>query len=405
MKQSTLYTKTRKTLPKDEVARNAQLLLKAGFLHKEMAGVYSYLPLGLRVLKKIEAIIREEINSIGGQELFMSALQDPEIWRKTDRWSDGAIDVWFKTREERFGLSNTHEEPITAQMSHHIQSYKDLPIYAYQFQTKFRNEPRAKSGLLRTKEFVMKDLYSFSANEDDLNKFYEIVKKAYMKIFNRVGLGQNTYLTFASGGPFSKYSHEFQTLCETGEDTIFLDKKKKIAINKEVMNQAVLKDLGINKKDLKEEKAIEVGNIFKLGTKFSKPLGLMYKDKQGREHPVVMGSYGIGLGRLMATVVEVLADDNGMIWPESIAPYKVHLIELKKGLGTELYKKLMQSNVEVLYDDRDASAGEKLKDADLIGTPLRLLVSEKTGNKVEVKKRNSKTSKFLTQNETIQESL
>jgi len=405
MKQSTLYTKTRKTLPKDEVANNATLLLKSGFIHKEMAGVYSYLPLGLRVLKKIERIIREEINSIGGQEIFMTALQDPKIWKKTDRWSDEMVDIWLKTRDEEFGLGWTHEEPLTSQMRHHIQSYKDLPVYAYQFQTKFRNEPRAKSGLLRTKEFVMKDLYSFNADEDGLNKFYEIAQKAYMRIFDKVGLGKSTYLTFASGGAFSKYSHEFQTLCEAGEDTIFVDKKKKIAVNKEVLNATVLKDLGLNRKDLIETKAIEIGNIFKLGTRFSKSLNLTFKDSKGKEQLVVMGCYGIGPGRLMGTVVEVLSDKDGMIWPESIAPFKVHLLEFKKGRGANLYRELIKKGVDVLYDDRDASPGEKLKDADLIGIPLRLIVSEKTGNKVEFKRRESKTAKLLTQNEAIRKSL
>ena len=405
MRQSKLYTKTRKNLPKDEVAKNAKLLLKAGFIHKEMAGVYSYLPLGLKVLKKIENVIREEMNAIGGQEILMSSLQDPRIWKKTNRWSDKEIDIWFKTRDEKYGLANTHEDQIANQMKQYISSYKDLPIYAYQFQNKFRNEPRAKSGLLRAKEFIMKDLYSFDETTENQEVFYNKVKETYMEIFSRVGIGEATYLTFASGGPFSQYSHEFQTVCESGEDTIYLDVKKKIAVNKEVYSAAILKNLALKSSDLKEVEAIEVGNIFKLGTKYSAPLNLTYKDRNGKEKHVVMGSYGIGLGRLMAAVVEVTADVNGLIWPAAIAPFTIHLIELKKGAAAFLYNKLRAKNIDVLYDDREISAGEKLKDADLIGIPVRLVMSEKTGNKVELKKRTSRSAQLLTQDEVIRKSL
>jgi prolyl-tRNA synthetase len=405
MRQSKLYTKTRKTLPKDEIAKNAKLLLKAGFIHKEMAGVYSYLPLGLRVLKKIENVIRKEMNAIGGQEILMSSLQDPQIWKKTNRWSDKEIDVWLKTRDEKYGLANTHEDPITNQMKQYISSYKDLPVYAYQFQNKFRNELRAKSGLLRAREFIMKDLYSFDQTAEEQKIFYDEVQKAYMRIFTKVGIGEMTYPTFASGGPFSQYSHEFQTVCESGEDTIYLDAKKKIAINKEVYSATVLKNLSLKSNDLKEVRAIEVGNIFKLGTKYSAPLNLTYKDINGKEKHVVMGSYGIGLGRLMAAVVEVNADDSGLVWPETVAPFAVHLVELKKGVAVSLYNKLQAKNIDVLYDDREISAGEKLKDADLIGIPVRLVMSEKTGSKVEFKKRASKSAQLLTQDEVIRKSL
>ncbi len=405
MRQSELYTKTRKTLPKDEVANNAKLLLKAGFIHKEMAGVYSYLPLGLRVLKKIENVLREEMNAIGGQEILMSSLQDPQIWKKTNRWSDKEIDIWFKTRDEKYGLANTHEDPITNQMKQYISSYKDLPVYAYQFQNKFRNEPRAKSGLLRAREFIMKDLYSFHETSEDQEAFYEKIKGVYMKIFRRVGIGMTTYLTFASGQPFSQYSHEFQTVCSSGEDTIYLDAKKRIAVNKEVYSITTLKSLGLRKSDLQELKAIEVGNIFKLGTKYSAPLNLTYKDRKGEEKYVVMGSYGIGLGRLMAAVVEVTADANGLIWPAVIAPFAVHLIELKKGAAASFYNKLRAKKIDVLYDDREISAGEKLKDTDLIGIPVRLIMSEKTGGKVEFKKRTSRTAQLLNQDEIIRKSL
>lgn len=408
MRHSELFTKTQREAPKDEVAINAELLIRAGFINKELAGVYSYLPLGLRVFKKIENIIREEMNAIGGQELVLTALQDPEIWKKTQRWDDAAIDIWFKTALKNggeLGLGNTHEEEITNMMTRHISSYKDLPVYVYQIQSKFRNETRAKSGLLRGREFVMKDLYSFSKDEDDLNEFYGIVTEAYRKIFDRTGIGEFTYLTFASGRPFSEFSHEFQTLCDTGEDTIYLDEKKKIAINKEVYTDKVIQEVGLTKNSLVEKKAIEVGNIFKLGTKYSQALGLNYTDENGNDKPVVMGSYGIGLGRLMGTIVEVLSDDKGIVWPESVAPFTVHLVELKKGLGRELYGKLQKEGVEILYDDRDLAPGEKFNDADLIGIPWRFIVSEKTGAKVECKRRDEEKVDIVTYDKSIQKLL
>jgi len=405
MRQSKLYTKTRKTLPKDEVAKSVKFLLKAGFIHKEMAGVYSYLPLGLRVLKKIEGLIRKEMDAIGGQEILLASLQGPDLWQKNDRWDDKKADIWFKDRGGKVGFAWSHEEPMIEMVSHHIGSYKDLPVFVYQFQNKFRNEPRAKSGLLRTREFIMKDLYSFTTTEKDLDSFYEKCVKSYEKIFELVGIGDKTYKTFASGGAFTKYSHEFQTVSEAGEDTIYLDPKKKVAINKEVYSPEIVKSLGLDSKKLVEAKSIEVGNVFKFGTAYSEKLGLKYKDEKGSERPVFLGSYGIGLGRLMATVVEITSDDNGMIWPEIIAPFSVHLIELKLGEALPLYNKLKAEGVDVLYDDRDVSAGEKLKDADLIGIPVRLIMSEKTGGKVEFKKRTSRTAQLLNQDEIIRKSL
>jgi prolyl-tRNA synthetase len=405
MRQSQLYTKTRKTLPKDEVANNAKLLLKAGFIHKEMAGVYSYLPLGLRVLKKIEGLIREEMNTLGGQEILLASLQGPNLWQKNDRWDDKKADIWFKDRDGKVGFAWSHEEPMIEMASHHIESYKDLPLFVYQFQNKFRNEPRAKNGLLRTREFIMKDLYSFTATKKDLDSFYEKCAESYERIFELVGIGGKTYKTFASGGVFTEYSHEFQTVSEAGEDTIYLDPEKKVAVNKEVYTPEIVKSLGLNNKKLVEAKSIEVGNIFKFGTIYSEKLGLKYKDEKGDERSVFLGSYGIGLGRLMATVVEVMSDANGMVWPESIAPFGIHLVELKKGLGSELYRKLQAGGCDVLYDDRDLSAGEKLKDADLIGIPVRLVMSERLGEKVELKRRTSKTTQLLTQDEAVRKLL
>ena len=400
MKQSKLFTKTRKEAPKDEVAKNAELLIRAGYIHKEMAGAYAILPLGLRVLKKIENIIREEMNMLGGQEIEMTALQGSEVWSKTGRWSDEVIDVWFKPQLKSgadVGLATTHEEPLTAILSEYVNSYRDLPQYVYQFQTKFRNELRAKSGILRGREFIMKDLYSFSKDEAEHNAFYEKSKVAYTNVFNRVGIGHVTYMTFASGGSFSKYSHEFQTLTDAGEDIIYLNKKVGIAINKEVFTPEVLAELGHAKEDFTEEKAIEVGNIFSLGVKFSEPIGLSYTDEQGEKKTVIMGSYGIGLGRLMGTIVEVLADDKGIVWPESVAPFAVHLIEIGskdesvKERAEKIYKTLEEKNIEVLYDDRDARAGEKFTDADLIGIPYQVIVSERGNAEGTVEVKNRKT--------------
>ena len=404
MRQRELFTKTRKTPPKDESSKNGRLLIQAGYINKEMAGVYDYLPLGLKVFKKIENIIREEMNKIGGEEIFMTVLQDPAPWKQSGRWSDKAITDWFKTRKDEFGLSNTHEEPLTRLLVNHILSYKDLPRYIYQFQTKLRNELRAKSGILRVREFIMKDLYSFSRSEEEFKTFYEKCAKAYQKIFNRVGLGSRTYRTLAAGGSFTTdLTDEFQTLSEAGEDTIYIDKKKRVAINKEVYSSENIAKLGLKKANLVQAKAIEVGNLFPLGTKYSKALGLHFRDKNGEEKPVIMGCYGIGPGRVMGTIVEVLSDDKGIVWPESVAPFKVHLLELKKGLGEKRYGQLTKAGVETLYDDREATPGEKFNDADLIGIPWRLVVSPTTRNKVEVKRRTAKSAKLVSQNGIIQQ--
>jgi len=412
MRWSQLFTKTRREDPKDEVAKNAKLLIRAGFVNKELAGIYSYLPLGLRVLNKICNIIREEMNALGGQELSMTALQNPELYEKTDRWSDEVVDNWFKTELKtgtKLGLGFTHEEMIANLMRDHISSYKDLPVYAYQIQAKFRNEARSKSGMLRGREFLMKDLYSFSDSEESLDDFYDQAKGAYERIFERVGLGDITYITFASGGTFSKYSHEFQTLSEAGEDTIFVCEEKKLAINKEVLTDETLEELGVKRGDLIEKKAIEVGNIFKLGTKFSVPLELFFTDEKGEKKPVVMGSYGIGPGRLMGTIVETMADDKGMIWPKEVAPFAVQLVWLP-GEGDkaaeaadQLYNKLIENRIEVFYDDRAISAGEKFADADLLGLPYRVVVSDKTlkEGKFELKGRTEDRSKFVSEQELL----
>jgi prolyl-tRNA synthetase len=412
MKQSLLFTKTRKDAPKDEVSKNAQLLIRAGYIHKEMAGVYSYLPLGLRVMNKIVSIIREEMNGIGGQELTLTALQDKSVWERTGRWDDTVIDVWFKTKlknETELGLGTTHEEQLTNLMKDYVRSYRDLPVYPYQFQTKFRNETRAKSGVMRCREFVMKDLYSFSKDEKEHNEFYGKAAKAYERIFERVGLGDKIYMTFASGGSFSKYSHEFQTVTDAGEDVIYIDEKKKLAVNKEVLNdETLLKEMGIEKDNLVERKAVEVGNIFSLGTKFSDALELNYLDEKGEKRPVVMGSYGIGPGRLMGTIAEVLSDDKGLVWPKGIAPFDIHLISIEDKEGKvkkeadKLYERLTKEGKEVLYDDRDMRAGEKFADSDLMGIPMRVVISEKTIEQGSVEVKDRMTGKVeMIKNERI----
>jgi len=409
MKQSKLFTKTRKEAPADEVSKNAELLIRGGFINKEMAGVYSFLPLGLRVMNKISNIVREEMNSIGGQEVKMTVLQDPEPWIKSGRWSDDVVDNWFKTKlknETELGLAFTHEEALTEMLKNHINSYKDLPIYPYQIQAKFRNEARAKSGVMRGREFLMKDMYSFSKNEEEHLAFYEEAKKAYKKIYDRCGIGHLTYVTFASGGSFSKYSHEFQTLTGAGEDLIYVDEESGIAVNQEVLNDEVLTSLNLSREKLVEHKAVEVGNIFTLGTKYSEPLELNFKDEDGKEQKVFMGSYGIGVTRLLGTIVEVLSDDKGIIWPKEVSPFHVHLISLGENeKANELYESLQKEGIDVLFDDREANAGEKFADSDLLGIPMRIVVSKRSLEEggYEIKSRTEEKGKIVNSDELLKE--
>jgi len=413
MRQSTLYTKTRKEAPKDEVSKNAILLTRAGFIHKEMAGVYTFLPLGLRVLTKIENIIRHHMDKIGN-ELVMSALAPRELWEKTGRAD--VVDVLMKTApankasEEKstnsYILNPTHEELITPIASEYARSYKDLPVAFYQIQTKFRNEARAKSGLLRGREFRMKDLYSFHRDENDLKEYYEQAKQSYMDVYRDIGIGDDTFITLAGGGDFTKeFSHEFQTTLQAGEDIIYLDRKNKIAYNKEVVTEENAQRLSVDFNSLEQVPACEVGNIFPLGTKFTKAFDYMYTDEEGKQQEVYMGCYGIGPSRLMGVVVEKFADEKGLVWPTSIAPFSLHLIVISKDKNSEavkvaedLYKKLTDSHVEVLFDDREEQAGSKFADSDLIGIPMRVVVSDKSLEKggVEIKERTSETSEIVT---------
>ena len=397
---SQTFIKTLREAPKEETATNGALLTRAGFIHKEMAGVYDYLPFGMRVINNIENIVRDELNKIGCEEILMSTLQNPELWEKTNRWSDQEVDIWFKTEVSSggvVGLAPTHEEPITNMVKNYISSYKDLPLYVYQFQTKFRNEKRAKSGIMRGREFIMKDLYSFNTTEEGLNEFYDEVMKAYMKIYERIGIGDITFPCFASGGIFSKFSHEFQTLIPVGEDTVYYNKEKSVVLNKEVLLPEVFEDLGVNREEHTATAAAEVGNIFKLQLKYSKPLDLQYTDENNDQHVVYMGSYGIGISRLVGVVAEAFADDKGLVWPESIAPYKYYVIGIDDK-GLKQAEKLYKGHEELMIlDDRDLRPGEKFADADLIGIPYRIVVSDKTleEDSVEITDRKTGESKLV----------
>ncbi len=381
MKQSALFYKTRKEIPADTDSINASYFIRAGFVEKHMAGVYAFLPLGLLVLKKIENIVREEMNKIGGQELLLNVLQPKELWQKTGRW-DEMDDVLYKSGDlkNQIAMAATHEEQITSIVKNKIHSYKDLPKALYQIQTKFRNEPRAKSGLLRGREFQMKDMYSFHAQDKDFEAFYELAKKAYLNFYQRLGL--KVIIAEASGGVFTKKkSHEFQVLSSVGEDLIYHCDNCGYAQNKEITTLKEGEKCPKCDGKIKVDHGIEVGNIFPLEKKYSGILGAKFIDKDGSEKEMIMGCYGIGISRVMATVAEVYYDitQNKMLWPEEIAPYQVHLISLKKNEEADkIYKILTENKIEVLYDDRDISAGEKFAEADLIGCPERIIISEKS---------------------------
>ncbi len=410
MRLSTLFTKTIKDPPKDELSINARLLVQGGFIDKVSAGVYTYLPLGLKILKNIEKIIRDEMDKAGGQEILMPALTPKKGWETTGRWE--GFDALFKLKgsdSREYALGATHEEIVVPLAQQHVISYKDLPVYIYQIQNKFRNEKRAKSGILRGREFFMKDMYSFHPDEDEANLFYKKMQKSYFKVFERCGLLDNTYLTYASGGTFAKYSHEFQTTSPAGEDEIYICEECNIAVNKEIINDLKNKCPNCENKKLRKEKAIEVGNIFKLKTKYSEPFKYEYIDEAGNKKPIIMGCFGIGLGRLIGTIAEVLHDERGIIWPKEVAPFTVHLVQVNtkdieennkiKLTAEKIYKDLQTNKIEVLFDDRneEVSVGQKFADADLIGCPIRLVVSERSLNEdsVEIKKRGEEKKQMV----------
>lgn len=399
MRYSKLFGKSTKNISSEEVSLNAQLLTRGGFIRREVAGVYSLLPLGYRVIEKIENIVRDEMNAAEGQELLLPALQKKESWEKTKRWD--TFDVLFKLKSQHdheYGLGPTHEEVLVPLAKQFVSSYKDLPFAVYQIQTKFRDEARAKSGILRGREFIMKDLYSFHADEEDFEKYYARMKKAYMQVFGRVGL--EAIETEASGGAFSEFSHEYQVITESGEDEIIYCPGGDYAQNTEISKVELPKQCELGHGELKKVKTIEVGNIFPLGTKFSDAFDVAYADNAGNEKKVIMGCYGIGITRLMGTIVEVHNDEKGIIWPEAVSPYAVHLVGLSDE-AEKTYKELERAGVEVLYDDRETSAGQKFADADLLGIPVRLVVSAKTDGKVEWKNRNSDETTLISLEEAI----
>ena len=408
MRLSKNFTRTIKQAPADEVARNAQLLIRAGYVHKTMAGVYSYLPLGLKVVENIKQIVREEMNKIDSQELVMSTLQRKETWQETGRWSDELVDVWFKSHLQdgtEVGFGWTHEEPIVDLLRNYLKSYKDLPISVYQFQNKLRNELRAKSGIMRGREFVMKDMYSVHASKEDLDKYYNAAIEAYKRCYDRFGIGDETYVTFASGGAFTKFSHEFQTICDAGEDYIYLHRGKNIAVNEEVLDDAV-KELDIDRSELERVKTAEVGNIFNFGTQKSEEMRLVFTDAEGVEQYSYMGSYGIGITRVMGVIVEKFADDKGLVWPENIAPAKVYLVQIgsqSRATADELYQKLQSAGIETIYDDRDERPGVKFADAELLGIPYRVTVSDRLldDGKWEVSTRQTGEQRLLTADELL----
>lgn len=381
MRLSKTFIKTLRDAPKDETAKNGIFLTRASYIHKEMAGIYDFLPLGLLVVENIKRVIREELNKLGCEEVIMSTLQNPAPWEKSGRFSDQEVDIWFKTELSSggvLGLAPTHEEPITEMMKSYISSYKDLPLYVYQFQTKFRNEFRAKSGILRGREFLMKDLYSFHTSEEDLDDFYAKVERAYANIYERLGLGDCTYETFASGGIFSKFSHEFQTVLPIGEDEIYYNTDKSVVLNKEVYNDEVLEELGAKGQKFETTNAAEVGNIFKLKFKYSEPLGLKFIDENNKPQTVYMGCYGIGVSRLMGVIAEKFADDKGLVWPEIVAPFKYYLIGIGDKGAEEAEKFYKGREDRVLFDDRAKRPGEKFADSELMGIPFRVVISDKT---------------------------
>lgn len=402
MRQSILFPKTKKEAPKDAESVNHKLLVRGGFIDQLMAGSWTLLPMGWKVITKINQIIREEMNEVGGLEMLMPLLHPKKIWNETGRW-DKADDIMYKltdSRKREHVLSFTHEEIVMDLLRKNISSYTDLPVSVYHFSTKFRNELRAKSGILRGREFMMKDLYSAHTTEEDLMNYYEKVKDAYRKIFKRLGF--DFRVTEASGGVFTdKNTHEFQVLSEVGEDTIYFCDGCGWGANKEVFKGKKGDKCPSCFKPIREEKSIEVGNIFPLGTWYAERMRMYFTDKKGNKKPAWFGSYGIGPTRVMGTWVEVSHDDKGIIWSKEISPYDVHLVELPGGNAKKIYNELKDEGVDVLWDDRDIPAGEKFADADLIGVPVRLVVSKKTGGKIEWKERVSEKSELLDFDEVI----
>ncbi|HUC01668.1 MAG TPA: aminoacyl--tRNA ligase-related protein [Candidatus Paceibacterota bacterium] len=403
MRQSELFTKTERNAPKDETTVNAQLLARAGFVSKLMAGVYSYLPLGLRVLRNIEEIVREEMNAVGGQEISMPIIHPKSIWATTGGWDK--IDVLFKVKsrtEKDYALGQSEEEVVTPLVMKYVNTYKDLPKAVYQINWKFRDELRSKSGLLRGVEFLMKDMYSFHATQEDFDRFYAEMKKAYLRVYGRMGLVAK--VTEASGGAFTeKASYEFMVLTDAGEDDILYCDACDFCVNVEIAKEKEgEKCPRCGKGKLAKARASEVGNVFDLGQKFAKDFDVTYADKEGKRQYPIMGCFGIGISRAMGVIVEKFHDDAGIIWPDSAAPFRAHVIALGGADGEALYESLQKAGVQVLYDDREVSVGEKFAEADLIGIPWRIVLSPKLGDKVEIKRRSEKEPRVVDPKEAIE---
>ncbi len=407
MRYENLFGKTRKKAPSDAQAISHKLLVRAGFIDQLMAGVFSFLPLGWKVHEKIADIIREEMNRIGGQELFLPALQKKEQWLETKRWEtiDPPLFKFEDRHKRKLALGPTHEEIITDLVRRFVESYRDLPLALYQIQNKFRNEMRSTGGLLRTREFIMKDLYSFHADPDDLGSFFSKVKEAYFRIFKRCGV--EALACQASGGTIGgETTYEFQVPSSSGEDTVLKCKGCSHVFNEEVLEETGSKSCPqCENKNFEEISTIEAGHIFNLGTEYSKKMKAVYTDKNGEERLIWMGCYGIGIGRLMSTIVEVSHDEKGIIWPKGVSPYQAHLLVLEQALkkeGEKTYKHLLDQNIDVLYDDRkEASPGTKFAEADLVGIPVRLVVSKKTGGKIEWKKRDEDKEELISLEEVV----
>lgn len=397
---SNQLTHTLRSVSEGMDSKNARLLTQAGFISRAAAGIYTLMPLAVRVLGRIETIIREEMNSLGAHELLVSGLQPRELWERTGRWD--SIDVLYRFASRHgaeYCLSATAEEPVVAACTHAIRSYRDLPLSVYQISPKYRDEHRARAGMLRGREFRMKDLYSFHLNDSELNEFYESVCKAYARIFDRCGIGKHTVRTFASGGVFSRFSDEFQLLHESGEDTILITEDGRTAVNTEIAqdSEALRIVFGDKIPTLIERRAIEVGNTFKLGTRYTDALGLRIQDHAGVVGSVRMCSYGIGTTRLLASIAEVYGDECGLVWPQEVAPYDLHVVQIgeqdRSSDQLDQIKRLCtDERISTLLDLREGvRPGEKFATADLIGIPLRVVVggARTSAHTIEVKDRLS----------------
>lgn len=411
MRYSKLFGKTIKDAPRDATLTSHKLLYRGGFIRESTAGRYYFLPLGLRVQQKIQKIIKEEMDASGAQEILTPILHPIELWKETNRTKSVGFELMvIKDRNKtEFVLGGTAEEMIVELARKFQVSYKDLPFNVYQFSTKFRDELRARGGLLRLREFVMKDAYSFHATEEDFKKEYEKMTKAYVQIFEKMGLkaikteSDNGYI----GG---EYSHEFQVVCKTGEDEIIYCTGGDFSQNAEISKVEAGKACDLGHGPLEKVKSIEVGNIFQLGYHYSSKMkDAVFTDQNGSKKPFYMGCYGIGLARTLATIVEIHHDERGIIWPSSVSPFQAHLVTINKQQLTsnkadKIYEELQKAGVEVLYDDReDVSAGAKFADADLIGIPVRLVVSEKTGDRIELKKRSEDKTELLNKEEILKQ--